>query len=52
MLKQVHKEVCHRLIPNHQAYVNAFAGRRNIQELEKPGGSGLHVSLLKKGSLP
>ncbi len=38
MLKRTHKEVHHRLSPKHlQAYVNAFAGQRNVQELDSMG---------------
>ena len=35
MLKRAHKGVYHRLSPKHlQAYVNMFAGRQNIRELD------------------
>ena len=35
MLKRAHKGVYHRLSPKHlQAYVNTFAGRHNIRELD------------------
>lgn len=35
MLKRAHKGVYHRLSPKHlQAYVNAFAGRHNIRDLD------------------
>ena len=35
MLKRAHKGVYHRLSPKHlQRYVNMFAGRQNIREMD------------------
>ncbi|MCY4645682.1 MAG: transposase [Gammaproteobacteria bacterium] len=35
MLKRAHKGVYHRLSPKHlQAYVDTFAGRQNVREMD------------------